>query len=350
MPRKAAIILAGGKAKRFQTDRGRFEDKALAKLRGKPLLIHIVENVREMVEKIIIVVNEEARAHRYFDLLQESSIEEVELCVDEEFENVGGPLPAIATGLKHTNANYCVVMPCDAPLIKSALIDHLIQEAKGSKAAVPIWPDGTIEPLMVAYEGKASAQVGELLCKLERKRPDDMLRGSSKVTFVSVASDLKDLDPELESFININFRGDLTKLPTRPIGSGPIRETFCLNLGAPHVSELKKLEVASECYHKGGTLKSSDIFTNVSQTLEEAGLSFWAGVARENEGKCLFDLSEKFCPKEPEVKRTHRERGKAAFAMAARDYESEAGLYERSSISLLAKHARMDGQWCRDRI
>ena len=46
MTKRAALILAGGKARRFQSKGETWQDKALAELSGKPLLIHAIENVR----------------------------------------------------------------------------------------------------------------------------------------------------------------------------------------------------------------------------------------------------------------------------------------------------------------
>ena len=45
MAKRAALILAGGKARRFQSIDKIWQDKALAELSGKPLLIHAIENV-----------------------------------------------------------------------------------------------------------------------------------------------------------------------------------------------------------------------------------------------------------------------------------------------------------------
>ena len=48
MTKRAALILAGGKARRFQTKDKDWEDKALAEISGKPLLIHAMENARQV--------------------------------------------------------------------------------------------------------------------------------------------------------------------------------------------------------------------------------------------------------------------------------------------------------------
>ena len=43
MTKRAALVLAGGKARRFQRRQEEWQDKALSQLFGKPLLIHVVE-------------------------------------------------------------------------------------------------------------------------------------------------------------------------------------------------------------------------------------------------------------------------------------------------------------------
>ena len=56
MTRRAALILAGGKAQRFQNKREKWQDKALAELFGKPLLIHAIESVQDVVEYVAKIV------------------------------------------------------------------------------------------------------------------------------------------------------------------------------------------------------------------------------------------------------------------------------------------------------
>ena len=67
MTKRAAIILAGGKGKRFQTTR-EWEDKALAELEGKPLLVHAIENVQKRVDEVVVVVDENESENRYLQL------------------------------------------------------------------------------------------------------------------------------------------------------------------------------------------------------------------------------------------------------------------------------------------
>jgi len=341
MVKRAAIVLAGGESRRFQ------RDKALAELFGKPLLVHAIENVRKVVDEVIVVLNKEVRVHGYFDILRKYSIKEVEFCVDEKFAGIRGPFPAIVTGMKHTGASHCMVLPCDFPCIKPVLIDYLIKRINNSKIAVPIWPNGKIEPLMLSCDRKEVAQIGKLLCNLKRWRPTDLLRGASRVTYVSIANDLKNLDPKLESFVNINYERNLIKFPYRSIHSGSIKETFCLNVRSPSSFTLEKLALASELYHKGRIPEALELFTFISQNFEEEHINFWSGIAREKKGECFFDLRD-LCL-DTTKKETYNKEGSASFERAAQNYRSESRFYEKHGIRFLVKHARMDEERCRRR-
>ena len=70
MVKRAALILAGGKARRFQTIDAVWRDKALAELDGKPLLIHAIENVQGVVDEVAVCVNDEERKAKYAQILK----------------------------------------------------------------------------------------------------------------------------------------------------------------------------------------------------------------------------------------------------------------------------------------
>ncbi len=57
MINRAGLILAGGKAQRFQTEKEGWQNKALAELSGKPLLVHAVASVSDIVDETIVCVN-----------------------------------------------------------------------------------------------------------------------------------------------------------------------------------------------------------------------------------------------------------------------------------------------------
>ena len=70
MNERAGIILSGGRSKRFQSPKKEQQDKALVKLLGKPLLIHSIENIRRVVDDVVICVNSEKRKKDYAEVLK----------------------------------------------------------------------------------------------------------------------------------------------------------------------------------------------------------------------------------------------------------------------------------------
>jgi molybdopterin-guanine dinucleotide biosynthesis protein A len=346
MTKRAALILAGGQAKRFQVGQEEWKDKALARLFGKPLLVHVVEAINNVVDEIIVCVNDEARKSLYSKALNEYSISYVKFCVDQKFAHVKGPIAAIATGLKSANAHYCAVLSCDVPLMQPIVVDYLFNAVIDSSVAVPIWPDGRLESLIITCERPTAAQIAVALCELGRRRPDDMIRGASRVNFVSTVGDLKNLDPEFKSFVNINFREDLIRLPTRAVENGPIKESLHLKFGCPSTPELEQLKTASEYHRKGKFLEASTIFSSMSTHLESEGLNFWAAISRDNEGEALLSLSRQGDMK---MKEDNYVKSKAAFKKAAENYGLEAEVYEKNQVGFLVKRARTDEMWSSSR-
>lgn len=333
--KKAAIVLAGGQAKRFQTNDKQWIDKAQAKLFGKPLLAHVIEGVKPVVDEVIVCVNSSARKRDYRKLLHEFSIKYVKLIVDRKFKFVeGGPIVGILTGLKATDAEYCMILPCDVPLIKPGVVDYLFNAAKNVWIAVPTHPNGRIEPLMMVCKRSKTLEMAEILCKLSRNRPDDLIRGAEEILFISTL-ELKGYDPKYESFININSQEDLRQLSTRTEENGPMKKSVRLTLSSPTKIELQKLKTASKYYLNKDFLKALNLFSSLSKNLENQRAYFWAALSRENEGKTLLGLlkaSNDYCSVN------------TAFVKAAQNYMAEAKIYKKMNIGSLAWRASRDSK------
>jgi molybdopterin-guanine dinucleotide biosynthesis protein A len=347
--RKAAIILAGGQAKRFQAKGKRWIDKALVELFDKPLLIHIIERVMPVVNEIIVCVDNQARKLKYSRLLQHYSYKDVKLCIDEHFTLVKkGPAVAITTGLKATDADYCIILPCDTPFIQPSVVEYLLNAVKGADLAVPVHPNGKLETLMITCRRSNIVHIAETLCELGRDRPDDLIRGASEIIFVHTVSELKNCDPEFKSFININSQEDLDRPTTRVVNEGSIKEGINLNLCSPTESELAELKMGSEYYFQENFLKALTIFSSLSPLLESKRSNFWGGISRDKEGETLFSLSGR--QGDVKMREDYHVKGKVAFRKAAENYASEAEIYDKNQIEFLSKRARTDRLWCQRRI
>jgi len=345
---RCAIVLAGGKAERFQLKGDPWTDKALANVQGKPMLVHVIERLKSVVEEIIICVNDETRKRRYMEILQNflnENNQPIEIVEDTKIPFISGPAVAIATGLKATKADYCIVVPCDAPFIQEAVVDHLFRAVKDASIAVPIHADGSVETLIFACERRKTAEVSETLCWLGRDRPDDFLRSLPKVRFISTFSEIRNFDPEFKSFININFREDLAELRTRVAVDGPIKRSIQINLGSPESASLAVLRKGVKSHLDKRFIDAMAIFSSLSETFEKEKLHFWAGLCREKEGNILQDLLK--VQKNKQQKEELREKGRQAFLKAAENYALEAEFFAQKQIHLLARRAREDEAWCR---
>ncbi len=337
MTKRAAIILAGGKGQRFQTGPAKWQDKALAQLAGKPFLVHAIESVRGIVDETVVVVNEnEDRQTQYRSVLSNYSLENTRIVTDLKVDHLSGPLVAILTGLQSTKADHCLTVPCDMPLLNPKVAEYLFNEIDDSVVAVPMWPNGRLETLLMVLERASALEIAHVLCGLGRAHPDDVIRGSLNALFVSPLGRIKALDPELKSFVNINSQEDLERLQPRP-GQGSTVENTRLNLGTLPTEELEDLQKASAKAKGQDFFRASEVFSYSAESLEKKSLFFWAAVSREYEGKNLQLLPHQ-TDFECDVK--------DAFLKAALNYGLEAEIYEKNHCTVLAARAKADKAWC----
>jgi molybdopterin-guanine dinucleotide biosynthesis protein A len=343
MGKRAAIILAGGRAERFQSTQETWQDKALVELFGKPLLVHAIENVREIVEEVVVSVNSEKRKTRYLEVLAKHGVENVKLLVDEQNNKLGGPIVGILTGLKALKADYCFTLPSDMPLIQPEVISFMFDSARDARVVVPMWPNGRLETLMMVLKRPEALEIAQTLCQLRRPRSDDIIRGALNVQLISITGEITALDPELKSFININSPADLAQLHPRQ-AQGPVAESLRLNLGDLPMPELRCLQGASEKFSEGEFLEATRAFSSCATRLEKDGSYFWAAISRENEGKSLLEGSKQQGIMELAAKQEFK--GKAALLEAASNYGLEAEVYEKAHAVFLVERARSNKQWC----
>jgi molybdopterin-guanine dinucleotide biosynthesis protein A len=343
MAKRAAIILSGGRSERFQSAQEMWQDKALVKLLGKPLLVHSVENVSEVVEEVVVCVNNEKRKANYSKVLKKHGLENIRLVIDNQSNQLGGPLVGILTGLMAVNADYCFTLPSDMPLFQPKVIDYMFNSVKDARVVVPIWPNGRPETLTMVLKRTDGLEITKTLCQLRRPRSDDIIRGALNVLLLSIDCEIRDFDPKLESFININSQTDLTQMQPRQ-AQGPVTESLRLNLGDLPIPELHQLQNASTLVNEGKFLEASKILSSCAAHLEAAFSCFWAAISRENEGKSLLNLSRQ--QSEQKVAAEQECRGKEALANACSNYGLEAKMYRGAHALFLAERAKSNMDWC----
>jgi molybdopterin-guanine dinucleotide biosynthesis protein A len=342
MTKRGAIILAGGRGSRFQTQNGVWQDKGLALLEGKPLLVHVVENIQQESDETLVVVKEELRKVAYRELLEKHGISKVKIVTDVKAKTSGGPLIAILTGLTTSTSDICLTVPSDMPLLNSKVAEYMYKELDGSFVAVPMWPDGKIETLLMTLHRKNCLKIAEALCQLRRERPDDIIRGALKDLFVAPLGKIRKLDPGLKSFININYQQDLNQLIPRQ-SQGTNVEDLRVNLGEFPEREIRHLSALAGA-ENAKSPEAPKILADTAEVLEKKSLFFWAAITREYEGKYRV-MRQKMVKETNTIKEA-----KDAFLKAAENYVAESEIYNKHRCFRLAERAKSDQAWCEMKV
>jgi len=195
---RAAIILAGGKGSRIGGS------KHLRKLRGKVLLLHVVEKASTVVEEVLVVLNHDDNPEFYRNILPGN----VKLVMDSAPSEA--PLVGIMTGARASAAEYSAFLSCDLAFLNPDALRYLFHQAEGVEAAIPEWPDGLLEPLHAVYRTGDAAEAAEAALEAQEYRTMAVARRLKNVKRVPV-EEIKRFDPDLLTFFNVNTEEDLVK-------------------------------------------------------------------------------------------------------------------------------------------
>jgi molybdopterin-guanine dinucleotide biosynthesis protein A len=196
--KNSAVILAGGFSRRFG------QDKGLIDLAGKPLVLHVVDKVSKVVDETVVVVSSRVQKERFESLLGHKAN------VVADKQEAQSPLVGALTGFENVEGVYSLLLPCDTPFISSQIAQFLLDICVNKSAVVPRWPSGYIEPLQAAYHAKSALTAAKKALeqgKLDLRSMIARLRG---VRYVSTMV-LRQMDPKLLTFLNINTSRDLKR-------------------------------------------------------------------------------------------------------------------------------------------
>ena len=190
-----AVILAGGQSRRL----GR--DKAVEPFAGEPLIRRVIRRASEAVsaDQVVVVVADPSRAAALpLDDNHQTAVDVFPDC---------GSLGGIYTGLSASPTDWSLVTACDMPFLSAPLLANMAGLRDGVDAVVPV-VDGRPEPTHALYSRRC-------LPAIERRLRAGQLKISGFFDDVAVCyvpeSDIREFDPELLSFFNINRPEDLSR-------------------------------------------------------------------------------------------------------------------------------------------
>lgn len=192
----SAIVVAGGVSKRFGRAKG------LVELAQKPLVLHSVDKLHEVVDEVIVVVNSDQQVKRFAEVIQHKA----RVIADEA--DAQTPLAGALAGFEHIQNEYALLLACDMPFLSPEILKLLVDICANKSATIPKWPNGNIEPLHAAYQAEPTAEAARKALGKGRLDMRSMIAEMTNVRYISTLV-VQQIDPELWTFFNINTPDDL---------------------------------------------------------------------------------------------------------------------------------------------
>jgi molybdopterin-guanine dinucleotide biosynthesis protein A len=186
----AGIILAGGLSRRMAG-----QNKALLPVGDQPIVERQVTLFQELFDQVILVTN------------QPLDFVSWECTIVSDLLSVRSSLTGIHAGLFYTQSSHAFITACDMPFLKTEMIRLLVQELEPKwDVIVPVTREG-YQPLCAVYSKRCLKVIEEQVKKGDMK----ISKFFSKVKVKKIAEEtLRQIDPDLISFFNINNQADLT--------------------------------------------------------------------------------------------------------------------------------------------
>jgi molybdopterin-guanine dinucleotide biosynthesis protein A len=144
-----AVILAGGKSRRMKTD------KCLLPVDGRPMIEHVLHQLLPHFDQVLI---SSAEADRFSSL-------NVRVVADRALGL--GPIMGIISSLEASRNDLNFFQACDIPRTDFALVQEMLNRAKGYDVVMPRTAEQRLEPLFAVYSKHALGALNTVLEKDE---------------------------------------------------------------------------------------------------------------------------------------------------------------------------------------
>jgi molybdopterin-guanine dinucleotide biosynthesis protein A len=167
---------------------------------GKTFIERLIESLQPAVDEIILVAKSEEHCERFSHLYGVRCVHDI--------RKGTGPMGGLHAGVGASRGDLLFVCACDMPCIDTRVVSALFDALGTYDAAIPSWDSDMLEPLHAVYRK-------DPLQRYLEDPPSLSLRNMVKslnVVYVPV-SQLRNIDPDLSTFTNINKLEDLEDLP-----------------------------------------------------------------------------------------------------------------------------------------
>jgi molybdopterin-guanine dinucleotide biosynthesis protein A len=183
----SCVILAGGASRRLG------QNKAFIQIGGIRLLDSVYGKCQKLFSEIIIVANQ---LHQFGEYQTPIVVDDVP---------GAGSLGGLYTGLMRATHYYTFCVACDMPFLKPELMAYLIEQRFDYDVVIPRTKAG-LEPLHALYSKQCIGPIKKRLAigdfRIASFLPEVRVRYCNE-------EEIKQFDPSLVSFINVNTKKDL---------------------------------------------------------------------------------------------------------------------------------------------
>ena len=172
-----AVILCGGRSSRMG------QDKSALPFGDETMLGRVTRVAGSVAEHVIVVGRRDQPHSTAWDAMEDQ-----------------GPLAGLAAGLSASTTEMNVVVACDMPLVRPEVLQRLV-DAMGDADICVAMVDGQPSVLCGIYRSRLAPVVQSLLDRGERRVK--ALLEHANVQRVD-ASQLRDIDPELDTFVSVD--------------------------------------------------------------------------------------------------------------------------------------------------
>ena len=207
----AFVILIGGKSTRFGSDKGIFE------FLGKPLISYQLDTLYKFNREMFLVAHSQEQIDVYKEKINFAEnvsfiTDDMELIEEEDLRTPMIGLYSAFNKLSEFDYDKAFTFSCDSPLIKSEVVDLLLRQAEGYDCYIPKWENGFLEPLFAIYPVKEAFEQAKESLLSKTYKLTNLINKNWKINYVPIEYDIKPLDENLISFINVNGPIDIEKL------------------------------------------------------------------------------------------------------------------------------------------
>ncbi|PID46448.1 MAG: molybdenum cofactor guanylyltransferase [Proteobacteria bacterium] len=148
-------ILAGGQGRRFDG-----QDKGLVDFCGKPLIEHILQQISADTTNIIINANRNQAEYKRYGYP----------VIEDTLADYQGPLAGFASVMAHSDAEFVLTLPCDAPNVPQGYTAKMLAKQAATGAEIVVASDGTrLQPVYALIANRLLPDLLAFLARGERK-------------------------------------------------------------------------------------------------------------------------------------------------------------------------------------